>query len=224
MKQTPAHDIYNQSIFSILCDLKPHKVVEVGCMRGALAKAYLDLNPECQWHGIDIDEDNIKTAQHICTKAVTANIEHLTLADLKGYEDADLWIFADVLEHLYNPWELLRKLKLNACKEFNVLACIPNSQHWSFQARINSGMMQYENEGLFDRTHIRFFSRITMIELFQQSGFEIQKMLARNFDFPGSTQFMPHIRAMAEVNGLDPAQAEKDATAFQYVVCAHPKS
>jgi 2-polyprenyl-3-methyl-5-hydroxy-6-metoxy-1,4-benzoquinol methylase len=223
MKQTPAHDKYNDTIFTLLNELAPKNVVEVGCMRGTLAKAYFEVNPNSIWHGIDIDEDNIEFAKDICTDAVVANVEHLTESDYARYQDSDTWIFGDVLEHLYNPWELLKKIRLNAKKDITIIACIPNSQHWNFQARVNSGMMQYENDGLFDRTHIRFFSRTTMVELFEQSGYDVAKMFARNISFPGAEKYMPHIRAMAQVSGMDPDQAERDASAFQYVICATPK-
>ena len=83
--------------------------------------------------------------------------------------------------------------------------------------------MQYEDDGLFDRSHIRFFSRITMVELFEQSGFEVEKMFSRIISFPGADRYMPHIRAMAQASGIDPDTAEKDASAFQYVICATPK-
>lgn len=223
MKQTPAHDKYNDTIFTLLNELAPQNVVEVGCMRGTLAKAYFETHPNSIWHGIDIDEDNIEFAKHVCTDAVVANVEHMTEADYARYQDSDAWIFGDVLEHLYNPWELLKKIRLNAKKDFTIIACIPNSQHWNFQARVNSGMMQYENDGLFDRTHIRFFSRTTMVELFDQSGYDVEKMFARNISFPGAERYMPHIRAMAQASGMDPDQAERDASAFQYVICATPK-
>ncbi len=222
MKQTPAHDKYNDTIFSLLNEYKPQNVVEVGCMRGSLAKAYLEIHPNSIWHGIDIDEDNIEISKNICTDAVVANVENMTEIDYARYKDSEVWVFGDVLEHLYNPWELLKKIRLNANRKITIIACIPNSQHWNFQARVNSGMMQYENDGLFDRTHIRFFSRITMIELFETSGYSVDKMFSRNISFPGADRYMPHIRAMAEISGVNPDQAEQDASAFQYVICATP--
>ena len=221
MKQTPSHDLFNDSIFNLLEEIQPKLVVEVGCMRGHLAQAYLKTDPSCIWHGIDIDEGNIAHAKDICTHAHLVNIEKMTDLELMHFNDADTWIFGDVLEHLYNPWKLLEKIKSNATRHTNVIACIPNSQHWSVQARINSGMMQYDDDGFFDRTHIRFFSRITIAEMFVNAGFTIEKMFARNILFEGAENFIPHIRAMSQASGLDPEQAESDAIAFQYVIQAN---
>ena len=220
MEQTPSHDLFNSSILSLLHEVHPKFVVEVGCMRGTLAREYLKDDSHCRWYGIDIDKSNIEFAKDICTNAYLANIEKMTDLEMMNFKEADTWIFADVLEHLYDPWILLEKIKMNASNEVNVLACIPNSQHWSFQAKINSGMMQYVNDGFFDRTHIRFFSRITMVELFVKAGFTIEKILSRTIEFNGFQKYIPYIRGMAEANNLDPNQAEADALAFQYVIQA----
>jgi hypothetical protein len=84
-------------------------------------------------------------------------------------------------------------------------------------------MMQYQNDGLFDRTHIRFFSRITMIEMFEQAGYEIEQIIARKISH-GGEKYMPCIRAMAELSGVNPEQAEADSNAFQYVIVATSKT
>ena len=222
IKQTPAHDRFNDTIFSIITKHKPQNIVEVGCMKGTLAKNYRIHFPDCNWHGIDIDEDNINEAKLNCTSTQLANIEELSNESFEKLKHFDTWIFGDVLEHLYNPWRLLERIKDNANNRVRIVACIPNSQHWNFQARINAGMMQYQNDGLFDRTHIRFFSRITMIEMFEQAGFEIEQIIARNIS-QGGEKYMPCIRAMAELSGVNPEQAEADSNTFQYVIDATSK-
>ncbi len=221
MKQTPAHDLFNDSILAMLVP-NLEKVVEVGCMRGTLAKEYLKTNPNCQWTGIDIDEENIQIANQECTQAFCADIERMSDAELDALFPANVWVFGDVLEHLRDPWQLLRKLKSRMEPGNQVIACIPNAQHWSFQARLNIGEFKYEDSGLFDRTHLRFFTRKTIFEMFETTGFHIDTAISRIFNFPGvdADKYMPHIRGMAIASGADPEQAAKDAMAFQYVIRA----
>jgi len=219
IKQTPAHDGFNDTIFSILMDHKPKNIVEVGCMKGTLAKNYRIHFPDCNWHGIDIDEDNINEAKLNCTSTQLVNIEELPSESFEKLNKFDTWIFGDVLEHLYNPWRLLKKIKDNSNGQVRVIACIPNSQHWNFQARINAGLMQYQNDGLFDRTHIRFFSRITMIEMFEQADFSIEQIISRKIS-QGGEKYMQCIRTMAELSGVNAEQAEADSNAIQYVIVA----
>lgn len=223
LSQTPAHDLYNDTIYSILEEFKPNTITEVGCMRGTLARKFKELNKSCHWIGIDIDPENVIESEKVCDIAILADIEAYDQSNLKIMRQSDIWVFGDVLEHLKNPWKTLEKIKINLTDNGRVVACIPNSQNWNFQARINSGMMHYQDNGLFDKTHLRFFSRLTMIELFQSVGYEIENIYSRVFNFPGQEKYIPHIRAMAEVSGVDPDQAEKDALVFQYVIVAKVK-
>lgn len=218
MKQTPAHDKHNDSILNLLLQSRPTSVIEIGCMRGTLAKEYLSQQQSCVWTGVDIDSDNVNEASNFCTYSMLGNVETMDLSSLPNIHDVECWIFGDVLEHLRDPWALLSKIKNISDSPKKIIACIPNSQHWSFQVRVNAGMFDYQDDGLFDRTHIRFFSRETMIRMFTDAGFEIQSMHSRNFNFPGYEKYIPSIRTMASISGVSPDQAEKDAMAYQYVI------
>ncbi len=220
MKQTPAYDQYNDTLLAII---PPglDRITEVGCMRGTLAQAYLAGNPYCLWTGIDIDPDNVTHAGRFCHRVYCRDIEAMDAAELLQWS-ANAWIFGDTLEHLRDPWAVLSKLRGIMDSGNCVLASIPNAQHWSFQARLNVGLFQYENDGLFDRTHLRFFTRTTIVELFESTGFRIEQAVSRKFNFPGYEKYMPHIRAMALSSGHDPDVAEEDSMAYQYVVRAVP--
>jgi hypothetical protein len=102
------------------------------------------------------------------------------------------------------------------------VACIPNTQHWSVQARLNCGNFRYENAGLLDRSHLRWFTRITMLEMFRSAGFKITEGFPRIFDEPGREKVLGAIRLMAASIGADPELAVKDALPIQYVVKAVP--
>ena len=76
--------------------------------------------------------------------------------------------------------------------------------------------------GLLDKTHLRWFTRLTMLELFQSSGFNVVAGIPRIFPEPGREKFMPAIKLMAELAGANPEVAVADATPLQYVVRAVP--
>ena len=73
-----------------------------------------------------------------------------------------------------------------------------------------------------DRTHLRWFTRITIIEMFQSTGYRIVEALPRIPDEPDRAKWLPSIRSMALATGADPQVAENDALAFQYVIKAAP--
>jgi hypothetical protein len=115
---------------------------------------------------------------------------------------------------------MLAKVKRVSPKA-EVLACIPNSQHWSMQTRFCAGALQYQDEGLFDRTHIRFFSRQTIIELFESAGYTLVNGIARMVEKPNEP-IITAIKSMATALGLDPELVVNDALVFQWVTRAIP--
>lgn len=198
------------------------RVVEVGCSSGSLAKAYVGVNPDCQYTGIEIDAEYAEVARQFCSEVVLGNIEHFDEESFFRLFPSDCWIFADVLEHLYDPWSLLKRIRSQLAPDALIIACIPNAQHWFIQASLNSGLFRYQDSGLMDRTHIRWFTRITMFEMFESSGFKIIECRAKIFEEPNLEGILSSIRAMALANGTDPQQAVNDAIPFQWLVKAVP--
>jgi len=195
--------------------------VEVGCSSGALAREYKKLNPGCGYVGIEIVADYARLARRHCDSVLELDIESLDAQAVRGLE-ADCWIFGDSLEHLRDPWALLKRIRAALVADGAVVACIPNAQHWSVQARLACGELRYEDMGLLDRTHLRWFTRITILEMFQQTGFRVVVMNARVFNEPQREKLLPAIELMARSVGANAAQAVADASVFQYVLRAVP--
>jgi predicted O-linked N-acetylglucosamine transferase (SPINDLY family) len=218
MQQTPINTIHNVDVLNLM---RPElsSVVEVGSSSGALALAFRQINPACKYVGIEIVEEYAEASRRHCTDVIFGNVEKISDAAFANLSDAQCWVFADALEHLYDPWQLLKRIKSNAKGPVEIIACIPNGQNWGLQSCLNSGKFIYQDSGLLDRTHIRWFTRLTIFELFQSAGFQITRLNARNFHAP-SAEMRAAIRAMATATGADPDMAEQDAIPFQYVVQA----
>lgn len=126
MEQTPVHFGYNVDILGIMpTNLK--RVVEVGCSSGALAKAYLGLNPDCRYTGIEIEPDFAELAKEHCAEVFLGNIENFDDEDFLSLFPSDCRVFGDTLEHLYDPWALLRRIRPNLLPDAQIIACIPNA-------------------------------------------------------------------------------------------------
>jgi 2-polyprenyl-3-methyl-5-hydroxy-6-metoxy-1,4-benzoquinol methylase len=220
MDQTPAHENHNPDLL-LLMPATARRVVEVGCSSGALAREYKRRNPGCHYMGIELVPAYAELARRHCDEVVDLDVETVSDQTLAGLE-TDCWVFGDVLEHLRDPWALLRKIRKVIPADGHVVACIPNAQHWSVQARLSCGELRYEDMGLLDRSHLRWFTRITMLEMFQQAGFKVAAGRSRVFDEPQREKIMPAIKAMAEALGANVQQALTDAAAFQYVMDAIP--
>jgi SAM-dependent methyltransferase len=218
--QTPVHEQHNPDLLRLVPPTA-RRIVEVGCSSGALAREYKKVHPGCHYLGIEIVDEYARLARRHCDAVLELDIEGLDAAAVAEFA-ADCWIFGDTLEHLRDPWALLRKIRASIPADGQVLACIPNAQHWSVQARLACGVLRYEDKGLLDRTHLRWFTRITILEMFEQTGFRVIVMNARLFNEPQSEKLMPAIEMMARTLGADAAQARADASVFQYVLGAVP--
>lgn len=218
--QTPIHDQHNPELLSEM-PLDAKRVIEVGCSSGALARAYRKLNPSCEYIGTEIDPDYAAVARQHCQQVIVGNIEQM-LDEIQATQGKfDCWVFGDVLEHLYDPWRVLKRIADDLLTpNGSVVACIPNIQYWGMQLAVNMGDFRYQDSGLMDRTHIRWFTRVTIIEMFEKAGLQVVSVSGRIFDEPQREKFMPLLRALAEATGADPDQAVEDATPLQWVVCA----
>ena len=219
MKQTPMHGKFNPDLLALM-PAGATRVVEVGCSSGALAKAYRAANPGCEYVGIELDAGYAEVARASCSRVIVDDVEQMSDAVFRTLFPSDCWVFGDVLEHLYDPWAVLRRIGESLAAGSSVVACIPNVQHWSVQARLNSGQFRYEDAGLLDRTHLRWFTSATIVELFESSGFRIVEARARIFDEPQREQALAGIRAMAKAIGANVEAAASNAIPFQYVVRA----
>lgn len=221
MEQTPIHDNYNPDLLAMM-PTNAKRVVEVGCSSGALARAYKNLNPSCHYTGIDVVPEYSEVARQYCDVASCFDIENADESTFESLSKADCWIFGDSLEHLKDPWALLSRIRTTIPDEGSIVACIPNAQHWSVQAKLSCGRFVYEDSGLLDRTHLRWFTRVTLIDMFVTTGYEIVSGIPRVFKESEHGRVLEAIKAMAAAVGADPEQAVADAAPLQYVVRAIP--
>ena len=222
MDQTPVHDQFNPDLLRFI-PAGLNRVVEIGSSSGALARQYKLVQPHCHYVGVEIDARYAELSRRFCDRVLVGNIEHMDDSTFGSLFPADAFVFGDVLEHLYDPWAVLKRIRAASEKPIVVVACIPNAQHWSIQANLSVGAFVYQDMGLFDRTHIRWFTRKTIIDLFRATGYEIQDGVTRIFEEPARERFLPQIEAMARTVGGDPQEAVNDAIPLQYVIRAISK-
>lgn len=217
MKQTPAHSVVNMDLFALIPP-QAERVVEVGCMHGQMGRMFLQGKPQASYVGIDIDPDYAQVAAAHCTRTIAGDIETLNEAVFDSLFPSDCWIFGDCLEHLRDPWAMLQKVRSRIAPGGALVACIPNAQHWSVQWRLMTGQFRYEDSGLMDRTHLRWLTRITMLEMFAATGWRVDHGVARYLpESPLQASVLEGVRAFAQVCGANVDEAVRDATAFQYV-------
>lgn len=208
---------FNADLLAIIPP-ETQRIIEVGCDAGGLAAALKRRNPQCHVVGVEFREEVARLALHHCDAVYALDVETIPASAFQQFSDRQCWVFGDVLEHLVDPWKVLRRIRNVLPSGGSVAVCLPNMQHWSVQARLAAGTIRYENGGLLDRTHLRWFTRQTVLQMFADCGFRMAVGYPRIMDEPQRAAALPWIRGLAEALGVDAQQAETDALAVQYVM------
>jgi SAM-dependent methyltransferase len=155
------------------------KVLDVGCNRGAFGAALKALQPDRLIYGIEPSE-GADTAAAVLAGVVRGGFPDDLPPEWGGFH---VVTFFDVLEHFADPWAVLRSTAELLAPGGRVFALIPNIR--CVQASLPlllRGQWEYSDVGLLDRTHLRFFTRSTITELFGQCGYAIDEILPYNKD------------------------------------------
>lgn len=153
------------------------KVLDVGCSSGKLAER-LKKEKNCFVVGIERDSDLASKAQARCDKLVKADISQLKeLPFSQNYFDCI--VFADILEHIVNPDEVLLKLRGYLADEGYIVLSVPNIANWEIRLRLLFGNFNYGHP-LIDGGHLRFFTLSSIRRLLNDSGFRIVYLANRN--------------------------------------------
>jgi 2-polyprenyl-3-methyl-5-hydroxy-6-metoxy-1,4-benzoquinol methylase len=106
---------------------------------------------------------------------LVGNVEQMELDLPAGHFDVILC--ADVLEHLVDPWLVVRRLAHHLRPGGLFLSSIPNVRnHRALSHIVLKGDFHYAESGLLDRSHLRFFCRKNIRELFEQAGLVVEAM------------------------------------------------
>jgi len=148
------------------------RVLDVGCGFGALGRELTARKPRIM-HGIERNAAAARHLQDVYQRYVIGDGE-AGLEELRG-ERYDCIVFADVLEHLVDPWAVLKKASQMLAPGGAVVASIPNVRNIAVLFNLAlRGRWRYEDSGLLDRTHLRFFTRTEIYELYASAGLTIE--------------------------------------------------
>ena len=165
---------YFQNIRTEILDKIPsgtNRLLEIGCGEGVMARAAKEQYGIAEVVGIEYNEQSANIASKRLDKAMCGNIETMDLPFAENY--FDVIICGDVLEHLIDPWATLKKLSAYLRVGGVVIISIPNIAYWDVIRSIMRDGFEYQDLGIMDRTHLRFFTRSTIISLIHSAGLKV---------------------------------------------------
>ncbi len=211
--QETHHDYYKRPRNEIksLVNTASVRILDVGCAAGVLAGALKsEMNAEV-W-GIEINPEAASEAENKIDKLINETVENAI--EILPDKYFDTIIFADVLEHLPDPENVLSRMKKKLSANGEIIASIPNIRHWSTIKMLLNGLWEYEDYGIMDRTHLKFFTKSSFISMSSNAGFwaaSVTANLVEYEDIPDSL-----LKVCSEI-GIDEFSLKDESKHFQYI-------
>lgn len=156
------------------------KVLEIGCASGYMTRAFAE---GCAVDVVEINPDDLKIAKKYAKKSLLGSIEDKKIQQ-QITQKYDFIVAADVLEHTVSPGQVLQSLKKNLKNDGRILISMPNIASWSMRVNLLKGNFEYQDSGILDKTHLRFFTFYTIQKLLKLNGFKIIKIYPTEQEYP----------------------------------------
>lgn len=161
-------------------------ILDLGCGEGCAGSKIKERDPGAKVYGVEIDEASGRKAELVLDGVIIGDLEKADLPFEKKYFDCI--VAADVLEHLVDPWNTLKKIRELLADDGVLVVSIPNIRYYKAIIRLVLGYWDYSGRGIFDISHLRFFCLVNIREMLMDPGFEIVSIkrnivAARGFRF-----------------------------------------
>jgi len=223
-KFTSSSELHPNSSYRMMFDLIEENklVLDVGCSTGYLGKLLIK-EKNCTVVGIDINPDVQKSLSNYYENFFVADLDTVSLTDLISDQKFDVIVFGDVLEHLKDPWRVLKESHDIIKPEGYVVASVPNIAHGAVILALLEGKFEYSKYGILDNTHLRFFTRESVLKLFKDCGFFPEIVNCTEINFLSNSELIPRIDASKfSVEVLEVIHNCPDINVLQFIIKAYP--
>jgi 2-polyprenyl-3-methyl-5-hydroxy-6-metoxy-1,4-benzoquinol methylase len=161
----------------ILRQLAPQgglSILEIGCGDGSTGAAALQRGIAREYHGVELFPSAAMIARGVLTSVVEGDVERAELP--RQGEPFDVVIASEVLEHLVDPWRVVGRLASVLKPGGLMFASSPNVCHYRVIRMLLRGRFDLEDQGVFDRTHLRWFTPMTYRAMFETAGLTVERV------------------------------------------------
>jgi SAM-dependent methyltransferase len=172
------------------------RILDIGCGSGNLGREIKSSIINCEVVGVTYSESEANAASAFLDRVLIRDLNYFDTQELGQF---DCIICSHILEHLYQPENLLIKLRSNLAPNGVLIIALPNTLHWKQRLEFLKGNFKYTDGGLMDRTHFRFFDWNTSVELVNSSGFKILFSEADGYlPMPGIRRFIKSLASILD--------------------------
>lgn len=199
------------------------RVVDFGCSTGFVARVLSDNG--CTVTGIELDADAAEKARAYCDRVIVGDLDELDLAEELGGQPYDVGLFGDVIEHLKDPRRVLVAMRDLLAPGGYIVLSVPNVAHASVRLALLKGQFDYEDVGILDSTHLRFYTRDSIGDLMESCGYLVDVMdwTEQKVSEDDLHEALDPL-GLANLDEVARAFSEWEAVAYQFVIKAVPAS
>jgi O-antigen biosynthesis protein len=190
------------------------RILDVGCAAGAMGIGLKKKLGAEVW-AIEINPEAAKQAENCLDRVILSKAQDAVPHLPDNFFDTI--IFADVLEHLEDPEAMLAVVKEKLSWGGEIIASVPNIRHWSILKDLLEGRWDYVEAGILDTTHLRFFTRKSLLELFQKAGYSVIEL---RFTTLGRQRIPQKLVNALAREGIDTSTLAEESGHYQYLVKA----
>ena len=196
------------------------RVLDLGCGSGAVGRHLAARGGAGPIDGLTISPQEAELAAPHYRRVEVANLESADLTALFAPAAYDIIVCADVLEHIRHPEHVLAQCRTLLAEGGRALLSIPNAGYVGLLAELMAGEFRYRPEGLLDETHLRFFTRRTLLRMLTEARWAVD-------DVDTVQRQLPDSEFNVAFDALPPAVARHllalpDALTYQFIVATHP--
>ena len=177
-----SHNLVNLYIREVVQKLtivnQPIRILDFGCSTGDLFDLIKDL--KISYLGVEPFLEDAKIARMKGLEVLEISAEQVVQSVESSF---DFLVFADVLEHLVDPFNVLSNSKKLLSRDGYIVVSCPNVANIFIRINLLFGNWNYEDRGILDRTHLRFYTVETLSSLIQNAGFEVLHMKFSSIPF-----------------------------------------
>ena len=151
-----------------------NRILDIGCGTGSMGRGI-----RTRWGNVTLVGIEKEAARGFEAKAY---YDRVIIADASAWEpdfseeSFDAIVMADVLEHVEDPVKLLKKYVPYLSPQGVLVLSVPNVRYHEVLGGLAQGRFDYQEQGILDRSHLRFFTRKTLVELLEQTGLQIETL------------------------------------------------
>ncbi len=212
LQPVPDYYRFDRPEVRALVPASARRILDVGCAGGGLGAGLKREKPILVVDGIEVVPHAARMADEVLDRVFRGPVEEVHVLVEDGAYDCI--IFADVLEHTVDPAQVLALLRPKLKADGVLVVSLPNVRHWTVVGPLLEGNFDYEDAGILDRTHLRFFTKQTMVEFFAANAFDVTRIQKVPYGGEAPASVVEALRGQ----GLKVDTLQDESGAYQYLL------